>query len=501
MSGVVVVNQPGFYLVDADGNVVTLADGDTIGNAESLIIAGKDGTVARMMAVDSSGKLAIQNPPNLDAALSTLATEAKLEAVRALLATIDADTSNLDVALSTRASEATLSTLATESKLEAVRVLLASIDGKDFATETTLAALRTDFNAEDFASETTLAAAKAVLDTIDAVLDTIYARQADKTQFSRITDGTNDAVVDASGDLQVIHTDALPAGTNMLGQVQLRNPADNANMGDQTTPVRNNPSGNDEITGAISALNGVVEADVAGCALVGVQITGTWVGTLVGEYSIDGTEWNSLEGYAIEGSAAVSETTQNGNFVALVSGFKKMRVRASVYTSGTANIVITTTVTTGRVIAHSRGVDIDGNVRDIAVSSQGAINVTVVGSVPPEGVDGVSIYADSPLSVGTHDTSYVIPTGETFVLQQFTAGNEDPTKGAKVTILYDDGTEHVIQRGYIAGFTVDFPLPNIDVARDGTPLLGTGTSTIVIRREKLTAANIEIDAVVRGYSQ
>lgn len=114
---------------------------------------------------------------------ATLATEAKLEAVRALLVTIDADTSNLDVALST---------LATEAKLEAVRALLASLDAKDYATQTTLAsilvdtgqleALLTTIDADTSnldvllstrATEATLAAADAKLATIDAVLDAI----------------------------------------------------------------------------------------------------------------------------------------------------------------------------------------------------------------------------------------------------------------------------------------------------------------------------------------
>lgn len=46
--------------------------------------------------------------------------------------------------------------LATEAKLEAVRALLSSISGRDFSTQTTLAALLTAFNAEDFATESTL---------------------------------------------------------------------------------------------------------------------------------------------------------------------------------------------------------------------------------------------------------------------------------------------------------------------------------------------------------
>ena len=139
MGGAVIVNQPGVYLVDADGNVVTAADGTTIAGHEGLLVCGKDGSVMRFMRVAADGTLRVDptgttTQPISAAALplpAGAATEAKLEAVRVLLGTIDADTSNLDVALST---------LATETKLEAVRVLLASLDAKDFATQTTLAA-------------------------------------------------------------------------------------------------------------------------------------------------------------------------------------------------------------------------------------------------------------------------------------------------------------------------------------------------------------------------
>ena len=59
---------------------------------------------------------------NLDVALSTVATEIKLEAVRALLATIDGDTSNIDVALSTIATEATLALIKAKTDLLAPAV-------------------------------------------------------------------------------------------------------------------------------------------------------------------------------------------------------------------------------------------------------------------------------------------------------------------------------------------------------------------------------------------
>jgi len=73
-----------------------------------------------------------------------IATETTLTAVEALLTTIDTvldniklDTANLDVALSTLATEATLS---------AIETLLTSLNSTDFATETTLAALNAKLN-------------------------------------------------------------------------------------------------------------------------------------------------------------------------------------------------------------------------------------------------------------------------------------------------------------------------------------------------------------------
>lgn len=136
-----------------------------------------------------------------------LATEAKLEAVRVLLASLDAKDfateTTLDAFLTAFgaedfASQTTLAALyaafanedfSSETTLAALK---AAFDAEDFASETTLNSLLTAFNAEDFATQTTLAAAKAVLDTIDAVLDTIYVRQNDRSQKTQLTDGTSD---------------------------------------------------------------------------------------------------------------------------------------------------------------------------------------------------------------------------------------------------------------------------------------------------------------------
>lgn len=83
---------------------------DENGNFVGIVL---DGSVYR---VQTTGKVQNTSGTAVDPA-----TEGKLEAVRALLATIDADTSNLDVALSTRATEATQATLGLETTQDAIR--------------------------------------------------------------------------------------------------------------------------------------------------------------------------------------------------------------------------------------------------------------------------------------------------------------------------------------------------------------------------------------------
>lgn len=126
--------------------------------------------------------------------------------------------------------------------------------------------------------------------------------------------------------------------------------------------------------------------------------------------------------------------------------------------------------------------------------------VAVTGATPPPSTTPVQINADTPLSVGTNDTTFIIPNGETFFLQEVVAGNEDPTKGAVVEVLFDNGTEHLIARVYISGQTRSIGYTDLDTARDGTALLGDGVDTIIVRRAKFSGSNIAIDAVVNGYT-
>jgi hypothetical protein len=145
---------------------------------------------------------------------------------------------------------------------------------------------------------------------------------------------------------------------------------------------------------------------------------------------------------------------------------------------------------------------------DVTVTNDAAINrleiagkVSVTGAIAPPATTQVLIHADTPLTVGSHDTIYVIPDGEVFHIQEIHQGNEDPTKGASVEIIYYNGTEHLLERVYSAGSTVTIGYPDINAARDGTSMVGNagGTNTIVTRRLKYSGSNIAIETEVVGY--
>lgn len=100
-------------LIDEDGNTV------------GVVLDGAVYRLAGLTKVVNASNAQIN--PATQETVATLATEAKLEAVRALVATIDADTSNLDVALSTRATEATLATRLSQATGASIETVLTAI--------------------------------------------------------------------------------------------------------------------------------------------------------------------------------------------------------------------------------------------------------------------------------------------------------------------------------------------------------------------------------------
>lgn len=85
-------------------------------------------------------------------------------------------------------------------------------------------------------------------------------------------------------------------------------------------------------TGNGAALN------VAGTSRLGLQVSGTFVGTVTFEATVDGTNWVALVLTPAGGGAAVSTATAPGLFSGSVSGFSQFRGRISAFTSGAVTV-------------------------------------------------------------------------------------------------------------------------------------------------------------------
>lgn len=123
-----------------------------------------------------------------------------------------------------------------------------------------------------------------------------------------------------------------------------------------TTP---SPFADRIVIGNIVALNGAVTVSCQGIGTIGVAVTGTWVATLIAEYSIDGTNWFTATGTVLPANAGTTDSsggTTNNQWVFTNFGYNQFRFRASAYTSGT--IVVTleanaaTTVIGGVITIH-----------------------------------------------------------------------------------------------------------------------------------------------------
>ncbi len=159
-----------------------------------------------------------------------------------------------------------------------------------------------------------------------------------------IRDGVNAghlAAVDPEGNLSVVVSGSLAAGSNLIGQVELSDGTNVIGVSAHPLIVSSAPASDRTATGTISSspvANVAISTQGGGTILF--NITGTWSGTLSFEASVDGTNWVpavALPKYP-SGSAATSTTTTNGQWAVNVGGLNMFRVRGSAWTSGTATV-------------------------------------------------------------------------------------------------------------------------------------------------------------------
>jgi len=105
-------------------------------------------------------------------------------------------------------------------------------------------------------------------------------------------------------------------------------------------------------TGTLTASQGntptvatsAVEINCQGCGTVGVDIRGTFNETILFEASVDGTNFEPVEAIAPVGGTIITSVVNNGAYSEILTvasaGYALVRVRCSVFASGSASIVL-----------------------------------------------------------------------------------------------------------------------------------------------------------------
>lgn len=93
-------------------------------------------------------------------------------------------------------------------------------------------------------------------------------------------------------------------------------------------------------SGTISANGQSVSTSVSGMGSIAVQITGTWVGTITFQATVNGSDFNNWFGFKESSGLIVSTTTSNDLFLFPTQGIQSFKVISTAWTSGSASIAI-----------------------------------------------------------------------------------------------------------------------------------------------------------------
>lgn len=253
------------------------------------------------------------------------------------------------------------------------------------------------------------------------------------------TNGTQKTqIVDASGNVIASTSNALNVNVSS-GTVTATNSA-NGNTGSavptQATYIGGNYNGNfiglkldsagellvqqadSTATGTITS-NQSVSIALNGAGTVGIQISGTWVGSITSEGSVDGTNYSALPCAALTSGGIGSVFTVNNIFQMSVAGLAYIRMRGTTVTSGTATINLISNHSVGAISVLNSlpsGTNTIGSISNISgtvslpTGAATASNQTTLGSQTSkinDGTNTATVKAASTAAVAG-DTALVV---------------------------------------------------------------------------------------------
>ena len=94
----------------------------------------------------------------------------------------------------------------------------------------------------------------------------------------------------------------------------------------------------------ISANGGEALKETNGAPAIGFEILGTWVGTLAFQARISGGSWQAINAALRPSTLFGSSTTANGIYLMPADGWDEVRITATAWTSGTANVFFASSI-------------------------------------------------------------------------------------------------------------------------------------------------------------
>ena len=135
-------------------------------------------------------------------------------------------------------------------------------------------------------------------------------------------------------------------------------------------------------SGSITAISQSVALTLNGKSGVALQLTGTWVGTIQFEGTVDGTNWVAINGVFAGASTPGPTITANGIIRLTPSGLAQVRATSTAWTSGTATVSLRASDATGGTFLNqslTAGTNSIGTVQAPAITkgTQGTTGLTV----------------------------------------------------------------------------------------------------------------------------
>lgn len=272
-------------------------------------------------------------------------------------------------------------------------------------------------------------------------------------------------------------------------------------------------------SGTIGALNGAVTVPVPAAASFSFTLSGTWVATLIFEASNDGTTFFTIPAVSLPTLALATTATTNATYGINVGGFLQVRVRASLYTSGTATVTWNSDSTDGvllapRILAGGTDGAVIGNVSDSlkvmtlhtdTVPATQTITALDVGTSSLVGANGQVFYFGTPT---TNSAATFALAGMAMVSIQGSLLGAGGTMVVETTIdggtfwnrptVFQPGTQTYSSSGFTSPFVAILNVAGCTHVRVRGTVSWTGTGTILVTETVNDKAVIITDSLPGG---